>query len=263
MAAIPLRPEYGPTLGRLLAPRWRRASRARRALVLVLAGLLAAALALGVATVLPPTLSRGGPPASFSFAYPGLYRVSPVAGGVSPAAGGIASAAGRVSPTAGSVSAAAGALVTVRRPARGPLTDSFTVAPLTLAPYRGEPSAALALYANRYITALAAHDPGFDLRGEGWTQADSISRYAVYNVFYTTTVASAVSATVAHAVGSGPAPRVLYGRDVLLLPERSGARRGLVVSMLERRGDDRQVTSPLLVGAKGVLEGPLTSLALE
>jgi hypothetical protein len=259
MAAIPLRPGYGPTLGRLLAPRWRRASRARRALVLVLAGLLAAALALGVATVLPPTLSRGGPPASFSFAYPGLYRVSPVAGGVSPAAGGIASAAGRVSPTAGSVSAAAGALVTVRRPARGPLTDSFTVAPLTLAPYRGEPSAALALYANRYIAALAARDPGFDLRGEGWTQADSISRYAVYNVFYTTTAASAASATAA----GGPAPRLLYGRDVLVLPERSGARRGLVVAMLERRGDDRQVTSPLLVGAKGVLEGPLTSLAIE
>lgn len=231
MAAIALRSGYGPTLGRLLAPRWRRVSRASRMLVLAAAALLAVVVALGVATLLAPTFSHRGSPVPFSFAYRDLYRGAP----------------------------AAGDYVTVRRPVRGPLTDSFTVAPLTLAPYRGEPSAALALYANRYIAALAARDPGFDLRGEGWTQADSISRYAVYNVFYTTTAASAASATAA----GGPAPRLLYGRDVLVLPERSGARRGLVVSMLERRGDDRQVTSPLLVGAKGVLEGPLTSLALE
>ncbi len=251
MAAAPLRPEYGPTLGQLLAPRWRRVSRAHRALVLAGGALLAVALVLGVATVLPPSLSHAGGGAPFNFTYPGLYRVSP----------------------------AAGDYATVRDPAHGPLVDSFAVAPLTLAPYRGEPSAALALYATRYIATLAARDPGFDLRGEGWTQADSISRYAVYNIFYTATATPPTTAAAAVATITGAAAPaaarnargavarqrggVLYGRAVLLLPERPGARRGVAISMLGLRGSDRQVTSPLLVGAKGVLEGPLTSFALE
>ena len=33
MAAIPVKPEYGPTLGHMLEPRWRRAGSVTRALV--------------------------------------------------------------------------------------------------------------------------------------------------------------------------------------------------------------------------------------
>ena len=45
---IPLKPEYGPTLGRLLAPRWHAASRLVQALVIVAGvGLLALVIGAG------------------------------------------------------------------------------------------------------------------------------------------------------------------------------------------------------------------------
>ena len=40
MAAVPIKPEYGPTLGRLLSPRWRAASPLARGVVWLLVGLL-------------------------------------------------------------------------------------------------------------------------------------------------------------------------------------------------------------------------------
>lgn len=218
MTAIPLQSQYGPTLGELLAPRWRRVPHAVRALVVVAGVVLAVALVGAVATLERPRLSHGGA-VSFSFAYPGLYRASP--------------------PT--------GFDALVRRTKDGRVEDSFAVAPLTLAPYRGEPSGALALYAAGDIHRLAAAYAGFKLRGEGWTQLNSISAYAVYNVFFRARVRG----------------REMYGRDVLLLPERAGARRGFAISMLTAVGANKQVDSPLLVGAKGALEGPLKSFAIE
>jgi hypothetical protein len=217
MPAIPLQSQYGPTLGELLAPRWRRASRARRALAALAGAAIVVAIVGAVATLERPHFSHGGA-MSFDFVYPGLYRARPPAG----------------------------SYALVRRTKGGRLEDSFAVAPLTLPPYRGEPSGALALYAAGRIHRLAATYPGFELRGEGWTQLNSISVYAVYNVFYR-----------AH-VGE----REMYGRDVLLLPEQPGARTGVDISMLTAVGANKQVTSPLLVGAKGPLAGPLGSFAL-
>src|SRR6185312_6502217 len=124
-----LQSRYGPTLGELLAPRWQRASRALRAVV-VLAGVLLAVAILGAVLTLehPRLESSGGTPVSFSFSYPGLYRAP----------------------------SARGELALVRRTKGGRLEDSFAVAPLELARYRGEPSAALALYASDAIRRLAA-----------------------------------------------------------------------------------------------------------
>ncbi len=218
MPAVPLKREYGPTLGELLAPRWRRVAWPVRALVVAAGVLLALALAGAIAKFEHPILSHGGA-VPFSFSYPGLYRASPEAGGYAK----------------------------VQRFQRGRLEDSFAVGPLVLPPYRGEQSAALALFATGYIDRLASRYHGFRLRGEGWSQVDSVSVYAVYNVFYTAAVRG----------------RRMYGRDVLLLPERPGARRGVEIAMLSAVAGDRQVTSPLLVGTKGVLEGPLGSFALE
>lgn len=217
MSALPLQSRYGPTLGELLAPRWHRASRAARALVACVGVVFAVAVAGAVLTLENPSFS-GGTPVSFSFSYPGLYRAHP----------------------------APGELALVRRTEGGLLEDSFAVSPLQLAAYRGEPSAALALYATDAIRRLAATYPGFELRGEGWTQLNSISVYAVYNIFYRVRLGG----------------REMYGRDVLLLPERAGARRGVEISMLNAVGSDKQINSPLLVGAKGVLAGPLGSFAL-
>jgi hypothetical protein len=218
MRALPLKSEYGPTLGELLAPRWRRASRPRRVLVVVVVVVAAAVVAGAVARFEPPTLSYGGA-VRFGFSYGGLYRTS----------------------------AEPGAYVKVRRPRDGAAAESFAVGPLVLPPYRGTVSAALALYATGYVDGVATRYRGFRLRGEGWTQVDSISPYAVYNVFYEADVGG----------------REMYGRNVLLVSQRPGTRRGVVIAMLAAVAGNRQVSSPLLVGAKGALEGPLTSFALE
>jgi hypothetical protein len=218
MPALPLKSEYEPTLGQLLAPRWRRASRPARALAVVAGIALVAALAGTVARFASPTVSYAGA-VRFSFGYGGLYRTSPAPGGYA----------------------------RVQRLQGGRLRDSFAVGPLMLPPYRGELGAELALYATRYIRGLARSVSGFELRGEGRTQIDAVSSYAVYNVFYTAAVQG----------------REMYGRDVLLLPERPGVRRGVEIAMLTLASGDRQVTSPLQVGTKGALEGPLGSFALE
>ena len=218
MPAVPLKSEYGPTLGELLSPRWRRAARAARAPLLAAALLLLLLLAAAVARFLPPTLSYSGS-RSFSFSYSGLYRAPPPPGDS----------------------------VLVRRPRAGRPQASFAVAPLLLAPYRGEPGAALALYATDYIRRLRGSYRGFALRGEGWTQVDSVSPYAVYNVFFTADLRG----------------QPTYGREVLILPEHPGARAGVSISMLSRVGAEKQVTSPLLLGTKGALAAPLTSFALE
>jgi hypothetical protein len=217
MPALPLRDEYGPTLGQLLTPPWRDASRLPRALVLVAGGLLVALLAAGALTLAPPLLSHGGQQ-PFSFSYAGLYRTAPNPGGYAK----------------------------VQRLEHGRLEDSFAVGPLVLPPYQGELGSELALYAAGYIRGLPSRYPGFELRGEGRTQIDSVASYAVYNIFYTTQVQG----------------REMYGRNVLLLAEHPGARRGVEISMLTTTSADRQVTSPLQVGTKGTLEGPLGSFTL-
>jgi hypothetical protein len=222
MPALPLKSEYGPTLGELLAPRWRRASLGARTLWLVLAALLAAAVAGAALTLASPTVSHGGP-VPFSFSYGGLHRVSPNPGGYAK----------------------------VQRVADGRLEDSFAVAPFVLPPYHGALGAALAMYATGYVGRLAAArvpgQSGFVLRGEGSTQIDAVSSYATYNVFYTITVQG----------------RAMYGRNVLLLADRPGARRGVEIAMLTTVAGNRQVTSPLDVGVKGALEEPLGTFALE
>lgn len=221
MPAVPLKPEYGPTLGEILAPRWRGASGGARGLWVTALALLVAAVAGAALTLVSPTISAGGS-VPFSFAYGGLYRTS----------------------------AGPGEYVRVWRLEGGRLEDSFAVGPLTLPPYRGELGAALAMYAAGEIPRLAAArvpgQSGFLLRGEGRTQIDSVSGYATYNIFYTTTLGG----------------REMYGRDVLLLPERPGARRGVTIAMLTSAAGNRQVTSPLDVGIKGALEEPLSTFAL-
>jgi len=214
MAAVPLKPEYRPTLDQLLAPSWRRASRAVRLLV-VAAGV---ALALGVAglvlTLLPARFSHGGP-VPFGFEYRGLYRTAPDPGGY----------------------------VKVARHSSGEgLRDSFAVAPIELPPYRGYVSGELPLYATGYIRALARRYAGFELEGEGKTRVNTAP---VYNIYYSARVGGST----------------MYGRDVLLVPERPGERAGLAIEMLSAPHSNAQVTAPLLVASAGVLQEPLRTFS--
>jgi hypothetical protein len=215
MATVPLKPEYGPTLGQLLSPRWRRFSQGVRWLVLgACVGLAAAVTALAL-TLLPPRISYGGP-VPFDFTYRGLYRTAPDPGGY----------------------------VKVQRRSGGSLRYSFAVRPLRLPPYQGELSGELPLYAAGYAKTLAARYRGFELHGEGKTRVTTL---VTYSIFYTAEVQG----------------KQMYGRDVLLLPARSGAREGVDIEMLAAPGADKQVTSPSLVGSEGVLFKALHSFSFR
>jgi hypothetical protein len=141
MPAIPLKAQYGPTLGTLLRPRWRAARPLTRAAVRVAAALAGAALLGGALTLLDARYSHGGP-VPFSFRYRGLYRTAPDPGGY----------------------------VKVARSSHGRLRDSFAVAPLRLPPYAGSLAGALPLWAAGYIHLLQRRFAGFVLLGEGKTR---------------------------------------------------------------------------------------------
>lgn len=215
MAAVPIKPEYGPTLGRLLSPRWRAASRrARVALIAACAGVVAL-LAGAVLTLENASYSHGGS-LPFSFSYRSLYRVRPDLGGY---------------------------IKVQRHYAGGSLEDSLAVEPLTLPPYAGSLSAELPIYAAGYIRGLASRYAGFVLRAEGKTKVNKLS--SAYHVLYTARVAG----------------RTVWGRDVLLLPERPGVRRGVDIVMLTSPTANAQVTSPLQVATAGVLLRPLKTFS--
>jgi hypothetical protein len=152
MAAVGMKAEYGPSLGRLLAPRWRAASlRGRAAAVAGTLALVAVLLAVGL-TLENATYSHGGS-LPFSFSYRDLYRVAPDPGGY----------------------------VRVRsRFADGTLQYSYAVDPLRLPPYSGGVSGELPIYAAGYIRALSHRYRGFALRGEGKTMLNgTLSAYQI------------------------------------------------------------------------------------
>jgi hypothetical protein len=210
-----MKPEYRPTLGQLLSPRWRAAPPLARGGVIALGvGLLALLLAV-VLTFQDSTFSHGGK-VPFSFRYRDLYRVAPDGGGY---------------------------VKVARRRHDGRLQDSLAVEPLLLPPYSGELSSELALYADSYIRGLARRYRHFVPRGEGRTKINSV---AGYNVFYT-------------AVVEG---RAMYGRDVLLVPERPGVREGVVIAMLTSPKANAQVKFPPQVASAGVLLKPLKTFTL-
>jgi hypothetical protein len=216
MAAIAIKPEYGPTLGRLLAPRWRSASTLWRSVVASAGVALVALLAAAALTLANPTFAHGGR-VPFSFSYRGLYRVSADPGGY--------------------------VKVQRHRP-DGRLIDSFAVEPLRLPAYTGELSSELPLYATRYVRALSGHYTRFTFRGEGKMSVNSVLGY---EVFYTATVQG----------------QRMFGRDILLLPERRGAREGVDIVMLTAAKANSRVDTPLEVASRGVLGAALKSFTLN
>jgi hypothetical protein len=205
-----MKPEYGPTLGRVLEPRWRAASRWLRAVV-VACGTALVALAIGAVLTLEPARYSHGGSFAFGFSYRDLYRVAPEPGGY------------------------------VRVQAHyhdGALKYSYAVNPLMLPPYHGELSGELPVFATGYIEGLARRLQDFVLRGQGKTRVNTIPGY---DVLYTTTVDG----------------HELYGRNVLLLPERAGARQGVEIVMLTAPGASGEVKAPLEVASGGVLLRPL------
>lgn len=150
MAAIPLKPGYGPTLGGLLAPRWHAASATARGLVLGAAVCLVALTVSGVLTLQSAAISHSGA-VSFNFHYRGLYRAAPDPGGYA-----------RV----------------VRRQGVQ-IVDSFAVDPLHLPAYQGTLGGYLPMYASGYIQSLRRRYADFQLQGEGKTRVNGVPAYAI------------------------------------------------------------------------------------
>ncbi len=158
MATVPMKSEYGPTLGQLLAPRWRAASRWMR-MAVIGAGLLAVVLAAGLALTLENARYSHGGKVPFGFEYRGLYRVA----------------------------ADPGAFVKIdSRDSEGELNYSYEVYPLTLPAYSTGLWGELPLYSASYIATLARTLPEFVLIGEGKTKITNTT--TGYDVLYTTEV---------------------------------------------------------------------------
>jgi hypothetical protein len=210
MASIPLKPQYGPTLGKLLEPRWRSmAPSARVGTIALGAGLLV--LVVGVVLSLLDAGYTHGGRMPFSFKYRALYRTAPDPGGY----------------------------VKVARYSGTHIEDSYAVAPLRLTAYRGSVTGEMPLFAAGYTRALAHRFAGFRLEEEGKTRISST--LGGYDVRYSALVEG----------------RKLYGRDVMLLPERHGAHEGVVVEMLSSQ--PASASNP--VASAGVLETPLKTFS--
>jgi hypothetical protein len=214
MAAVPMKPEYGPTLGRLLAPRWNAAPRSARAAVIA-AGVAVLVLALALVLTLEPARYAHGGALPFSFTYRSLFRTAPEPGGY--------------------------VRVAAHYP-DGSLKYSYAVNPLWLPVYSGAISGELPLYASGYAERLARRFPGVEMRGEGKTR---VNKVPAYQVLYTATVDG----------------REMYGRNVLLLPERPGARSGVEIVMMTAAGATHEVKSPSEVASSGVLLRPLKTFS--
>lgn len=215
MAALPIKPEYGPSLGRLLEPSWRRASRGLRAGVIAAAVLLVAALLGAGLTLENASYSHGGR-LPFSFDYRYLYRVQPEPGGY--------------------------VKVDARWP-NGELKYSYAVNPVLLPPYTGALEGEMPLYAAAYIRMLSARERGFVFRGEGKTRVSN--KLVGYQIAYTAEVEG----------------QQVFCRDVLLMPQREGAREGVNVAMKASPKANASVSSPLEVAESGVLLRPLKTFS--
>ena len=107
----------------------------------------------------------------------------------------------------------------------GRVDATVAVAPLELPPFRGNVSGELPVSMETRVAALQARLPGFEVVDEGRARIGGAPGYEVDYRFR-------------------DGRRRATGRDVLLLPQDTGARRGVVVSLRVARG-------PRALGPKG------------
>jgi hypothetical protein len=214
--ATSLRPEFGPTLGELLEPRWRRLGTGARRSAIVAGVLLVllAAFAVQAALTRDQTFVHRQAPA-FNLRWRGPLK---------------------------RVAAQPGDYLRLESKRGDLFLQSFAVRPLTLPPYSGDPNGELPFYAESYIASLARRVTGFERAcdgcGEGKARINDVSGYSI---------------NFEGKLGT----RTLYGRDVLLLPDASGSRVGVVLEM--RATPAAKVAGPETVGSGGVLKLPLRS----
>lgn len=136
-------------------------------------------------------------------------------------------------------------LALVHRREDGLFLSSFTVRPLTLPPYRGQSSGFLPLFATFHIDDLRNRQADFELVEEGKARLNAVPGYEV----------------VFRAKFPGPGGgRTLYGRDVMLVPDVPGARRGVLLQL--RTTPASETPNPRGTGDSGPLRTPYRSFRL-
>ena len=128
------------------------------------------------------------------------------------------------------VAASPGEYVKLERHSHGKLIESVSIKPLELPPYQGRPQSELPIYAAGYTQLLARTVPGFVPLGDGEGKASNTSAYYVYYQL---------------GISSNP----LYGRDYLLVRDRSGARSGVIVVLRATQAAGVNLVTP--VGTSG------------
>jgi hypothetical protein len=226
---VALKPEYGPTLAQLAAPRWRRASSRTRWIAALLAVAAVAAILAIILALRSATITHGGH-VPFSFAYKGLSKSAPEAGGY----------------------------VRVQQVSAGGLEDSFAVAPLRLPPYSGSVTGEYPQYASSYIRSLSTRFQHFELVGQGPVRTSAFGSWeelppsTIY--YHVPTYTIAFKATVGG--------RTVYGREIWLVPNKKGAREGVDIRMLAAASASGHAASPMSVGTAGVLSRPMRTFSL-
>jgi hypothetical protein len=143
-----VKPQYGPTLVQMLAPR----SLAVRAGAVALAVLLAAVvLVVVLARRSGETFVLEHEPVTFNFAYGPEFRRVP----------------------------SAGTVIALQHERAGLFLDSYAIRALTLPPYRGAVGGMLPVYADGYIERLRHRYPGFEFVGEGRSRINNGIGYEV------------------------------------------------------------------------------------
>lgn len=195
MAAPLVKPQYGPSLPALLAPRVRALPRGAQRAVAVGAVLAAVAVlaALALIVVRHDASTRSAvvrKPVAFNLIWTGaLVRTTP---------------------------RGAELLRLTSQPGAANL-QRFAAAPLRLPPYRGEPSGLLPLYAETVMLPKIRREfPGAVVRGEGKARINDLPGYQI---------------NFQGTLGG----RVVYGRRVALLPDQTGAREGADLELLATR----------------------------
>ena len=143
-----VKPQYGPTLVQMLAPR----SLAVRVGAVALAVLALLAVVASVLATRPhETWVVEHKPVTFNFAYGPEFRRVPRTGSV----------------------------VALRHERAGLFLDSYVIRPLTLPPYRGAAGGTLPVYADGYMQQLRRRYPSFELVGEGRARINNGIGYEV------------------------------------------------------------------------------------
>ncbi len=209
----PVRPEFRPTLPELLGPRLRGLGRS---------GMIALALVALVVVALLVALGRGGGsatkvlvvrgPLTFNLTYDTARLV-------------------RATPPAGA------SLQLQTRPS-DPDPETFTVRPITLPPYRGEPAGVQPIVASNLIAQMRRADPSFVLRSEGRTR---INQQPGYQIQFQTRVGG----------------RLAYGRRTLLFLDEPEVREGADITVLSTRSPT--IPNVDAVGSNGPMKQPYRS----